>query len=66
MLAHKEQPVLGTVLPAGGAAARAGLMAPVGIDADAATACQVRFVGQQFAEFGKGPLGGMPIRASGL
>ena len=66
VLAHKEQAVLGTVLPARVATARTGLMAPVRIHADAATARQGRFVGQQFPQFGKGPLGGMPVRASGL
>ena len=65
VLAHKEQAALGTVLPAGVAAARAGLTGVVGIHADAATACQGRFVGEQSAEFGKRPLRGMPIRLAG-
>jgi hypothetical protein len=66
VLADKAQPVLGTVLPAGGATARTGLMAPVRIDAAAATACQGRFVGEPLPHLGKRPLGSLPIRASGL
>ena len=66
VLAHEEQAVLGTVLPARVATARAGLMALVRIHADAATARQSRFVGEQSAEFRKGPLGGMPIRLAGF
>ena len=65
VLAHKEQAVLGTVLSAGVAAARAGLTGVVGIHANAATACQGRFVGEQSAEFRKRPLGGMSIRLAG-
>jgi hypothetical protein len=66
VLAHKKQPVIGTVLPAGVATTRASLVALVGIHADAATACQGGFVGQQSTQFGKGPAGGMPIRLAGF
>ena len=59
--AHKEQAVLGTVLPAGVATARAALTGVVGIHADAAIARQGRLVGQEAAEFRKGPLRSMPI-----
>ena len=62
VLADKEQPVLGTIPFAGVATARAGLTGVVGIHADAAAACERCFVGQQPAQLGKGPLGGMPIR----
>src|SRR5215469_8616386 len=66
VLADKEQPLLGTVLSARVATARAGLTGVVGIHADAAAARQGRLVGQQSAQLGKGPLGGVSIRASGL
>ena len=61
LLTHKKQPVLGTVLPARVAAARATLAGVVGVHADAATACQGRLVGQQSAQLRKGPTSSMPI-----
>ena len=66
VLADKEQAVLGTVLSARVATARAGLTGVVRIHADAATTRQNRFVGQQSSEFGKGPAGGMSIRLAGF
>ena len=66
VLADKEQPVLGTVLSARVATARTALTRVVGIHADAATASQGRFVGQQSAQFGKRPLRGMSIRLAGF
>ena len=66
VLADKEQPVLGTVLSARVATARAGLTGVVGIHADAAAASQGRFVGEQSAQLGKRPLRGMPIRLAGF
>src|SRR5215472_13400820 len=62
LLADKEQPVVGTVLPAGVAAARTGLTGVVGIHADTTTPRQGRLVGQQSPQLGKRPAGGMPIR----
>jgi hypothetical protein len=49
LLADKAQPVLGTVLFAGEATAWAALAGVVRIHADAATACQSGFVGEQSA-----------------
>jgi hypothetical protein len=66
VLADKEQPLLGAVLPARVATARTGLTGVVGIHADAAAARQGCLVSQQSPQFGKGPLGGMSIRLAGF
>lgn len=62
LLTDEEQPVPRTVLPARVTTARAALASVIGIDADAATACQGGFVADEASQFRKGPAGGMPIR----
>ena len=61
LLADKERPVLGTVLPAREATTWATLTGVVRIHTDADAAHQGCFVGEQAAQFRKGPAGRMPI-----
>ena len=63
VLADKEQAVLWAVRAAGMATAWAALAGIVSIHPDAHAAHQDRFIGEQLAEFGKRPLGGVPIGA---
>ena len=63
VLTDKEQAVLGAIRAAGMATAWAGLTGVVGIHPDTHEALQRGFIGDQLAEFGKRPPGGMPVRA---
>ena len=63
LLADKEQAVLWAVRAAGMATAGAALAGVVSIHPDAHPAHQDRFIGEQLAQFGKRPLGGVPIGA---
>ncbi len=60
-LTDKEQPLLWAIPLAGMAAMRAGLTGVVGIDLHTERTSQMRLVDEQAMQFGKGPLGGMPI-----
>ena len=60
-LADKEQPLLGSVLLGRVPTVRAGLTGVVGVYLHTERASQHGFVVQEGVQFGKGPLGGVPV-----
>jgi hypothetical protein len=64
LAAHKEQALPGSVLAAGVATARTGLVALVGIHLDAELTDEQRLIGEQSVQRGFGPLARMPVCAA--
>ena len=61
-LAHKEQPLLRAVLSGRVPAVWARLTGVIGVHFHTERAGQDRFVVQESMQFGKRPLGGVPVR----
>jgi hypothetical protein len=63
-LTHEQQSLVGAIVLTGMPAPGASLAGVVGIHFHRHTACQHRLVGNVAMQFGKGPLGGVPVRSS--